>query len=35
MIYEEDQEVAEMYFVMEGFIGIAINSYCSTNKTNF
>lgn len=27
IIYEEDQEVAEMYFVNEGKIGIAINSF--------
>jgi len=25
IIYEEDQEVAEMYFVQSGFIGIAVN----------
>ena len=27
IIYEENQEVAEMYFVTEGKIGIAINSF--------
>ena len=33
VIYEEDQEVAEMYFVQSGFIGIGINEYgCSTNS---
>ena len=25
IIYEENQEVAEMYFVMQGFIGYAVN----------
>ena len=25
IIYEENQEVAEMYFVMKGFIGYAVN----------
>ena len=29
VIYEEDQEVSEMYFVNQGFIGIAMNSYTS------
>lgn len=29
VIYEEDQEVAEMYFVLQGFVGIAINHYGS------
>jgi hypothetical protein len=27
IIYEEDQDVAEMYFIMEGKIGFAINSF--------
>ena len=27
IVYEEDQEVAEMYFINEGKVGIAINSY--------
>ena len=27
IIYEEDQDVAEMYFVFEGFLGIAINQF--------
>jgi len=27
VIYEEDQEIAEMYFILTGFIGIAFNSY--------
>ena len=27
IIYEEDQEVAEMYFISEGEIGIGISSY--------
>jgi hypothetical protein len=27
IIYDENQEVAEMYFVIEGKIGIAINSF--------
>lgn len=27
IIYEEDQEVAEMYFISEGKVGIGINSY--------
>jgi len=25
IIYEENQEVAELYFVMQGFIGYAVN----------
>lgn len=36
VIYEEDQEVAEMYFVNQGFIGIAMNTYTSAfNQSNF
>mmetsp|Transcript_5817 Transcript_5817/g.9296 ORF Transcript_5817/g.9296 Transcript_5817/m.9296 type:complete len:154 (+) Transcript_5817:1895-2356(+) len=27
IIYDEDQEVAEMYFILEGFLGIAINQF--------
>ena len=35
IIYEEDQEVAEMYFVQSGFIGIAVNQYgCITSQSN-
>jgi len=33
IIYEEDQEVAEMYFIVEGEVGIAINSYGDINKS--
>jgi len=25
IIYEEDSEVTELYFVLEGFLGVAIN----------
>ena len=32
VIYEEDQEVSEMYFITEGCIGIAINHYGSTSS---
>lgn len=31
LIYEEDQEVAEMYFVSEGTIGIGIDQFGSSN----
>ena len=27
IIYEEDQEIAEMLFILEGKVGIAINQY--------
>lgn len=27
IIYEEEQEVAEMYFIVKGFIGIGYNFY--------
>ena len=34
IIYEEDQEVSEMYFVQDGFIGIAVNQYgCVTGSS--
>ena len=32
VIYEEDQEVSEMYFVTKGLIGIAINNYGATGS---
>ena len=35
VIYEEDQDVAEMYFVMEGRIGFAINSFSKTMNKHF
>ena len=35
IIYEENQEVAEMYFVMKGFIGYAVNQLSDKIKENF
>ena len=35
IIYEEDQEVAEMYFINEGKVGIAINSYSTKIHKSF
>ena len=31
IVYDEDMEVAEMYFIIHGNIGIGINQYGGTN----
>lgn len=35
IIYEEDQEIAEMLFILEGKVGIAINQYSQRIMKNF
>ncbi len=35
IIYEEDQEVGEMYFVQQGKVGIAINAFSQRINNNF
>ena len=35
IIYEENQEVSEMYIITEGKLGIAINSFSHRSTSSF